>query len=305
MNVELPLGRYHTQGEIRRYRQALFLKIAACVEPALLRSLRDGVLPVYTDTYAEVQARSNPETLERDRKRYEQAHAHAVELCHAPAALARWTTVGASMSSSAFGYQPDLIPLRTAVEKWGSRFHLETPWVFDAALFQLELWRLFPRLAHKANLRWGGFKGALVGAVEGVPPPAFDVWDPLFESREQYEQRHTARMAEYLDGVEKKALPPGIHKRPKRSSAVLHLTWLAHAQVKRRSWSQIASEVQRPLKGGRMTLVAATGVSKFAWAAAREICLPLDPVDRPGRPLNSKTKNRSGQIVRSHRRGDI
>jgi len=298
--ARVPPGEYQTLAESRTHRRSLFLRMMAQEAPETLRSLRDDVLPTYISTYDEVEKRLDSRVLDSDTERYSAPGRRAC-LCCQPALLTKWQTYEAVSIAENHNRYPDLALLRGKVEEWARRYRLNTRWVLAAALVQLDFWRRYPKSAEGLTLGWSCFFHPISFALEETPVPAelLVPWDPLWETRKEYEKNHQVVLGKYLDGIEAQAVAAGCQPTTDLPALQLHFTWLIRYQLGRESWPEIAATAGRRLKKSKtMVDVSEKFVARTVKDLARSIDLPLIRVRGPGRPAGSRTKNTTGNRVR-------
>ena len=268
--------------------------------PETVRSLRDDVLSTYISTYDAVEKRLDPRVLDADTERYS-APGYRAYLCCQPALLTKWQTYEAVSIAENHSRYPDLALLRGEVEEWANRYLVNTHWVLSAALVQLDFWRRYPKSAEGQTSGWSVLFHPISSALEETPVPdeLLIPWDPLWETRKEYEENHQAALAKYLDDIAAKAVAAGYQRTTDLPALQLHFTWLIRYQLGRESWPEIAASAGRRLKKSETVVgVSEDFVARTVKDLARSIDLPLIPVRGPGRPLYSKTKNTTGNRVR-------
>lgn len=313
----LTRGEFATPGQIRAYARFVFLSCVAREKPRVLTSLRDDVLPVYLSVHGQVVRRSDQVVYDADRAEYALIHGRPSSLCRFPADLTRWQMIGVAAVTEHKVLCPDLLPLRKAIEAWAARFHLQSTWVYDAGLQQLECWRIAPQLTQRKRPSWVMLRCSLTSALV-TRPFEFRVsedegWDPTFETRAQWTTRVRAaferELEDYLNAEEANAQSvPGLERTKSYRELKRHLQWLAVHQLTGKGPKEIArmEVTQRPGQWARRRKNPAEAVRKDLQRTAELIGLDLLSGPGPGRPAGSKTLNtrdHSATRSRPHKRG--
>ncbi len=314
----LTRGEFATPGQVRDYARFVFLSCAAKEVPRVLTSLRDDVLPVYVSVYEQVIRRSDQVVYDADCAEYELIHGlRPSGLCRLPAYLTRWQmAVGLAAITSHKLLYPDLLPLRHAIEVWAADFHLQNTWVYDAALLQLECWRIAPQLARRKRPSWQVLRCSLTSVVV-TRPFEFRVsedegWEPTFETRARWTTRIRAaferELEDYLNAAEANAqsMPDQVRTKSYRELK-RHLEWLAVHQLTGKGPKEIArlEVTRRPGQWARRRKNPVEAIRKELPRTAELIGLDLLPGPGSGRPPGSKTlhtRDHSATRSRPHKR---
>lgn len=195
---------------------------------------------------------------------------------------------------------------------WAQRWHLDTPWLLDAALLTLWEWetakRPVPSRDPGGELRLPSGKTIPAyprfapGSIRYRPPPGVShdefwitftsgyAWDPTFESRPKFaahlRDEFERKLRMYLNDIEDAAEAAGLVAEPKQRASK-HFEWLVQYQVLRRTYRGIA----RNLRSRERTI--RQGIQH----AADLVGLPLRAAQR-GRPAKASTTRSAAGVKR-------
>ncbi len=302
------MGAWPTESPHMSVFRAMFLVAVAKTVPDVLATLRDEILPSFVEAKQETEARATDRgAWERDLARYAQGD-EVPELCDNVADLRRWGCVGLSGTETGLNLYPDLKRLKAVLVAWGGRWHLDTEWVYDAALGQLMAWSEHPdatRSAAAVDLKWTHFPAAAwfpAGGENRRFSFEHEGWDWLTQTadmaRDVIRADFERALDEYFSAKTLERERSGWRGKPvELRSLALHLQWLARYQVGREPWPQIAATADRQLIYGRKVPVGARWVSGAVRETARLLGLRLDPVRKAGRPRGAATRTTTFNVV--------
>jgi hypothetical protein len=288
--------------------------------------------PVTVQRYVPGAKTADPEQVRLIVERYRRAYGERLHLSGSTHDVQSWHAVGAAELLDGVAWYPDLLPLRRALEAWAHTNHVQEPWVYAAALEQLDLWRQYPTFAYPASpwprnldaerdvgpepdrLDWVALSGG--GGWSALTPDecrfVFEHggWDPTWTPRGDAEAAIRAafelRLREHLDGLEERAASTdGFEKAAEYRSLQNHVVWLVRYQVLRETWPAIAATGGRELAGGRQVPVTDGFVARKVKELAELLGLRLAPVRGRGQPAGSRTvhtRDHHDTRSRPHRR---
>jgi hypothetical protein len=146
----------------------------------------------------------------------------------------------------------EIVAMRTALLEWSRRFHLESEWLLDTALFTLRLWDHRDAMALRLHLIRPGLHrlpNAEVGYPFSIEERDFalrDSWEAGDESWKEFEIRvkkeFDCQLAEYRKRLLKLAQDRGWQEPPEIRSPE-HFDWLALYQAAEKGPGEIKKEL--------------------------------------------------------------
>lgn len=191
-----------------------------------------------------------------------------------------------------------LTPLVEAIQEWAKQHHLTESWLLEAACWNLRWWAQrshwseIRRWRYPAQLTYGGDRVLIEGV--GIPQrefrsstrPQLPAYNPLGQTREDYEKRALAALRRYMTRIEADAEREGFRKTIRKRSGgfreLHHFEWLVQYQVLGRSFSEIA----------RVAGVDRKSVANAVKSTATVVGLKPRPPAGAGRPRGARSRYR-------------